>query len=242
MRSIVFIALISLLAGCSARETSAPAGAAAAPTGAPDSGPGDSGIISVPFLVDDHFIPSGCMGDCASSVLNDEDCPDRYGGDAAPDPQGQCHHFLYTADADTGALGWAGVLWQTVEQNWGSQPGREIASGATLMHFYARAAASNPNQSLTFLIGGLNAADGGKACTAPSDCSSAECTNGACTTPHHDTLGVSCMLPITSDWTKIEIRFDGQNWPCVNGTPGSGYGPELMSAFGWTVAMPAGQK
>jgi len=31
--------------------------------------------VSVPFLVDDHFIPSGCMGDCASNVVIDGDCP-----------------------------------------------------------------------------------------------------------------------------------------------------------------------
>ncbi|HEX3774948.1 MAG TPA: hypothetical protein VHV51_10820, partial [Polyangiaceae bacterium] len=185
MRSIVLISLISLIAGCSARETSTPASSGSAGIAASDSGP-NNGVISVPFVVDDHFIPSGCMGDCANSVLIDEVCPDRYGGDAAPDPQGQCHHFLYTANADTGALGWAGVLWQTVEQNWGSLPGRDVAPGATRMHFYART--SDQSQTLTFLVGALNAADGGKACAVASDCASAECTNGACTTPHHDTL------------------------------------------------------
>jgi hypothetical protein len=228
VRSIVSISLILLLSACSARQSSAPADGSATGVTAPDAGPDAPAVISVPFVVDDHFIPSGCMGDCASSVLNDEDCPDRYGGDAAPDPQGQCHHFLYTADADAGALGWAGVLWQTVEQNWGSQPGREVAPGATQMHFYVRT--SGQRQTLTFLVGALNAADGGKACAAASDCSSAECVNGACTTPHHDTLNATESPTITADWQPIFIPFDGKS-----------YGPEVMSAFGWTFAMPAGQ-
>jgi hypothetical protein len=224
VRSNVLIPLIFLLgSGCSARTATVPSEAST-----PDTGPNyDPNLVTVPFLVDDHFIPSGCMGDCTTNVTIDSVCPDR-GGE---DPQGSCHHFVYQADGDAGAgaLGWAGVLWQTVEQNWGSQPGRTVAPGATTMHFYART--TNASVDLTFLVGGMNGADAGKACTADSDCASEQCASNACTAPHQDTLLLSRPKTLTAkpdaSWAKFDLSFDGHS-----------YGSEVLSGFGWTAVMP----
>lgn len=212
MRSQVLLPLIFLISACSARGTAA------------SSGPNyDPDLITVPFLVDDHFVPSGCIGDCSSGVAIDEECP---GGRAAADAQGRCHHFTYTA----GELGWAGMLWQTVEQNWGAEPGRNVAPGATAVHFYAKS--SGPTQPLTILIGGVDAADGGKACTTDGECASGACQHGACSEPHHDTLRLSQALSIQSAaWQAVTIPLTGLS-----------YAPELMSGFGWTAAMAPGQQ
>ena len=75
VRSNVLIPLIFLLgSGCSARAAAVPSEA-----GTPDTGPNyDPNLVTVPFLVDDHFIPSGCMGDCTTNVsLSSSVCPDR---------------------------------------------------------------------------------------------------------------------------------------------------------------------
>lgn len=181
----------------------------------------DPSIISVPFLVDDHFIPSGCMGDCTASVTIDGDCPDRASGDA----QGQCHHFVYTLNTAPGALGWAGVLWQTVEQNWGSLPGRTVAPGATHLSFSGKAPSGST--ALKILVGALVPNDAGKDCKADSGCSSLHCVNSACTAPHQDTLNITQAETLTKDWAPLTISFDGAS-----------YGPELMSGFGWTAVMP----
>jgi len=178
-------------------------------------------VITIPFLVDDHFIPSGCMGDCIQSVVIDDVCKDR----GPADPQGECHHFVYSVNTAPGALGWAGVLWQTVEQNWGSQSGRVVAPGATTMHFWART--TGADAALTILVGGMDAADAGKACAADTDCASEQCLNNACTAPHHDTLNLSSPQTLISTWKEFDLAF-----------PAHSYGPEVMSGFGWTAVMP----
>jgi len=125
------------------------------------------------------------------------------------------------------------VLWQTVEENWGSQPGRSVAPGATTMHFYARTMSASV--ALTILVGGINGADAGKACTADSDCASKQCASNACTAPHHDTLNLSMPVTLTPNpdgsWQKFDLPFGN-----------SSYGSEVMSAFGWTAVMPSNQK
>ena len=163
VRFAVLIPLLLSLSACSARQSNAPAGADDAADAQPDY---DVNRISVPFLVDDHFIPSGCMGDCANSVSIDSDCPTR----GSPDAQGECHHFVFTAASGASALGWAGVLWQTTEKNWGSLPGRQVAPGATGLHFYAAGEAGG--EKLDFLVGGMVPADAGKSCDSADACAS----------------------------------------------------------------------
>ncbi len=218
MRSIALISLLSVLSACSGRTSDTPTRGDLA-----DATPNyDPSIISVPFLVDDHFIPSGCMGDCTASVSIDGDCPERSSAGA----QGQCHHFVYTLNTAPGALGWAGVLWQTVEQNWGSEPGRTIAPGATQLTFSGKAVGSSA--ALNILVGALSPDDAGKACKMASGCASLSCVDGACAAPHRDTLDLTQSEVLTSTaWTPFQISFGNAS-----------YGSELMSGFGWTAVMP----
>ena len=208
-----------MLGACSAQQSNTP------PDPVPDSGPDyDPSRISVPFLVDDHFIPSGCMGDCANSVSIDSDCPVR----GAVDAQGECHHFVFS-QADAGsALGWAGVLWQTREKNWGSLPGRKVDPGATRLEFYAAGAVGG--ERLDILVGAMAPADAGKACSSGDVCASGSCEQGACTQPHHDTLNVQQEFGLVREFKKYTVAFGSND-----------YGNEVLSGFGWTAKMPAGE-
>jgi len=206
------------LGACSARQSNQ------SPAGSPDSGPNyDPSRISVPFLVDDQFIPSGCMGDCITNVVIDNDCPSRSSDDA----QGECHHFLFTKKTGPDALGWAGVLWQTNERNWGSEPGRAVMPGATGMHFYAAGKAGG--EALNILVGGMVPMDTGTECDAGASCSSGSCDTGACTAAHHDTLNVLAPIQLNADFSKVDLPFAANS-----------YGSEVLSGFGWTAQMPSG--
>ena len=222
MRFKVLIPLLLSLSACSARQSDSPV-IGDAPVYGPDYA---TDVISVPFLVDDHYIPSGCMGDCATSVTIDSNCPKRGSDDA----QGECHHFVFTAvdpaQLDPKPNGWAGVLWQTSEKNWGSLPGRSIGPGATGLQFYAAGVAGG--ETLDILVGGLVPGDNGKACEGDADCSSGVCAKGACTQAHKDSLDLVEPLVLTPDFVKVEIPFGKRD-----------YGAEVLSGFGWTAQMPA---
>jgi hypothetical protein len=230
VRSNVLISLIfvSLCAACSGREQAAPSLDAGT-----DSGPDyDPSVLTVPFAVDDHYIPSGCIGDCAASVTIDSNCPSR----GVVDAQGECHHFVYSVNTAPDALGWAGLLWQTDEKNWGSEQHWHVAPGATHVHFWAKGVvtSSTPGVAtapqITFVMGGINGDDTGKACDAGLSCASDACTNGACTAPYHDTLDLVKQETLGADaYSLFEIPFENHS-----------YGSLVLSGFGWTVTMPAG--
>jgi hypothetical protein len=220
VRFIVLVPLLLSLGACSARQSNQSS------PGAPDSGPNyDPSQITVPFLVDDQFIPSGCMGDCITNVVIDNDCPTRSSDDA----QGECHHFVFTRNTRADALGWAGVLWQTNEKNWGSQPGRAVLPGATGMHFSA--AGKSGGEGLNILVGGMVPADTGEACDAGSFCASGSCEMDACTAAHHDTLNVLLPVKLTTAFKKVDVPFGSNS-----------YGSEVLSGFGWTAQMPSGKE
>ena len=216
MRFIVLIPLLGAFA-CSAKQSSSPPSG-----GTPNYGPDyDPDQISVPFLVDDHYIPSGCMGDCVSNVTIDSDCPNRGSADA----QGECHHFVFSPNTAVDAVGWAGVLWQTTEKNWGSLPGRSVLPGARSVQFYISGKAGG--EALDILIGGMAPDDAGKSCSSGESCASGACERGGCTAPHHDTLNVVEPLVLTPGFVKVEIPFGTRD-----------YGSEVLSGFGWTAKAP----
>jgi len=187
----------------------------------------DPSLITVPFVVDDQYISSGCMGDCTTAVTQvDGDCPER----AVEGAQGQCHHFVYSLSPGSLTKGWAGIMWQTNEQNWGSAPGRHVAPGATHLHFFARGAAGG--EKLTFIVGGMDGKDAGTACgnDLPYICASGVCAQNACTEPHHDVLKKTLQdVVLTAGFTAIDIPFDGAS-----------YGNEVLSGFAWIATMPSG--
>ncbi|MEZ4468966.1 MAG: hypothetical protein R3F43_32175, partial [bacterium] len=103
---------------------------------------------SLPIIVDDHFAPSGFMGDGETGGISaSNDCA-RRGADAA----GLCHRFAYTP----GAAGWAGVWWQSPDGNWGASPGFAMPAGATRVQFQAWSAAP----ATVTVFAGYGAADG----------------------------------------------------------------------------------
>lgn len=86
--------------------------------------------LTPPFAVNTtgEFFSTGFMGDHVD--ISAADCTDR-----APGAIGECQGFTYSGE--TG--GWAGVVWQYPDNNWGEQPGKCIGDGATTVTFYAKA-------------------------------------------------------------------------------------------------------
>jgi len=94
--------------------------------------------INFPFYVyadasslDNHFIPSGWMGDWGDITL-DLRCKDNpYSGDT-------CIKIVYSGKGSQGAR-WAGIYWQNPPNNWGTQPDAGFdLTGATKLVFWAR--------------------------------------------------------------------------------------------------------
>lgn len=104
-----------------------------------------AGEVQLPFVVDDHFIPAGPMGDAIGSIENQPNqCLARPAG-----AQGGCYAFPVSVG---GALGWSGLYWLESPNQWGSEPGVAIQAGARKVRFFA--ASSEPIQA-SFLVGGI---------------------------------------------------------------------------------------
>lgn len=129
-----------------------------------------SGPIKGPFVVSQHFTPSGLMGDGAipdqvTVHINAPDCKKP----RPPGAQGDCYHVLWNVKkADV----WAGIFWVFPSNNWGSVPGRQVIGpvdkgidattgkqlwGYTRVRFYA-AADKMPIKDpfFTYWAGGLD--------------------------------------------------------------------------------------
>ena len=104
----------------------------------------DDGFDANPtFSVDDHFVPTGWMGDVGALALASCTSPD-------PDCGGRCHRLEWTAIGE----GWFGVLWQHPPNNWGGSPGLAVAPGADRVRFKAW---SDTGMHVTFRVGGSSA-------------------------------------------------------------------------------------
>jgi hypothetical protein len=79
-----------------------------------------------------HYIPSGWMGDYGDIKLNDQFSENPQSGTS-------CMQFSYSAKKAQGK-GWAGVYWQNPANNWGSKKGGFDLSGMTKLTFWARGA------------------------------------------------------------------------------------------------------
>jgi hypothetical protein len=112
------------------------------------------GLLTLPFAVDDHYVPFGFMGDQELALTSDpNDCTGRPSG-----AQGTCHHFRYELYPEGEA--WAGLYWLTTYDNWGERPGWEVEEGASRVAFFAKS--EPPGAPVTFFVGGLSL-DGGYA-------------------------------------------------------------------------------
>jgi hypothetical protein len=79
-----------------------------------------------------HYIPSGWMGDYGDIKLNDQSTVSPHSGST-------CIEVTYTAKK-TQNSGWAGVYWQNPANNWGTKRGGFDLTGMTKLSFWARGA------------------------------------------------------------------------------------------------------
>ena len=93
--------------------------------------------VDLPFYVyadggslDNHYIPSGYMGDSGDIRLNQDYRGSAYSGSSSI-------KVTYTAKVAQGAR-WAGVYWQNPANNWGTRDGGFDISGATKLTFWAK--------------------------------------------------------------------------------------------------------
>lgn len=139
------------------------------------------GPIEGSFAVSRFFTASGYMGDgekpgfLLGSV--DEGCLPRPAG-----AEGSCYRFDYKV----GPTKWAGVFWQFPANNWGSRPGRKVATRFSKVRF---AAAGRFTVTLPAGAGVGAACGDGSACRPGLSCS-----NGACTLGHASPEGADCLV------------------------------------------------
>jgi hypothetical protein len=79
---------------------------------------------------DNHFIPSGWMGDYGDTSMDDKYMGEPHGGST-------CIKFVYTAKKSQGQ-GWAGIYWQNPANNWGSKKGGFDLTGLNKLTFWVR--------------------------------------------------------------------------------------------------------
>ena len=79
---------------------------------------------------DNHYIPSGWMGDWGDMKI-DTGCKDN------PHSGTACIKIVYSAEQKQGA-GWAGIFWQNPANNWGTKKGGFDLTGAKKLVFWVR--------------------------------------------------------------------------------------------------------
>ena len=79
---------------------------------------------------DNHYIPSGWMGDYGDVKLNDQYMKEPHSGTTSI-------QFVYTAKKSQGQ-GWTGVYWQNPANNWGKRKGGFNLTGAKKLSFWAK--------------------------------------------------------------------------------------------------------
>jgi hypothetical protein len=95
---------------------------------------------------DNHYIPSGWMGDYGDIKINDQSAENPHSGTT-------CIQFIYSAKKTQGQ-GWGGVYWQNPANNWGSKKGGFDLTGMTKVTFWARG--SKGGETIQkFVVGGI---------------------------------------------------------------------------------------
>lgn len=109
-------------------------------------------LEKMPFFVyndkgdrQNHFFPSGWMGDVGDIKINDAWA-------TGPQSGKTCIQIKYTGERKQGA-GWAGIYWQNPANNWGTKHGGFNLSAAKKMVFYARG--EKGGETVEFKVGGI---------------------------------------------------------------------------------------
>jgi len=87
-------------------------------------------VYTEKFAGDNHYIPSGWMGDHGDIELDDACRQDPHSGKT-------CIKIAYRSKRSQGA-GWIGIYWQSPANNWGDQMGGYDLTGYTKLTFWAR--------------------------------------------------------------------------------------------------------
>ncbi|MFA5114770.1 MAG: hypothetical protein WC469_01730 [Candidatus Omnitrophota bacterium] len=95
---------------------------------------------------DNHYIPSGFMGDVGDIKINDQYMANPHSGATGIE-------FVYTAKNSQGQ-GWSGVYWQNPANNWGTRKGGFDLSGMTKLTFWAKGAKGG-EVIREFMVGGI---------------------------------------------------------------------------------------
>lgn len=96
---------------------------------------------------DNHFAPSGWMGDYGDIKLD-------YGWTKKPYSGKTCVKIVYNC-TETQDKGWAGIFWQNPSGNWGEKRGGFKLTGARKLTFWARGARGN-EKIRKFQVGGIS--------------------------------------------------------------------------------------
>lgn len=129
--------------------------------------PAQAPSVSFPFYVykefrarENHYIPSGWMGDYGDLQLDDHWRP-------AGTQDRQVIRMKYSAKGRQNN-GWAGIYWQNPANNWGTKPGGYNLNGAKRVLFKARGETGSETVE-QFKVGGISGdyADSGSAAVGP---------------------------------------------------------------------------
>lgn len=122
--------------------------------------------VQLPFYVykdrisrENHYIPSGWMGDYSDVKLNENWRENPKDGQS-------CIRIEYSAKRSQGQ-GWAGIYWQNPANNWGTVKGGFDLRGATKLTFWARG--EKGGEICEFKMGGIRGeySDSDAATTGP---------------------------------------------------------------------------
>ncbi len=94
--------------------------------------PSEFVVFSDKSAKNNHYIPSGWMGDTGDIKMNDQSVDNPHSGTTSI-------QFVYSAKKSQNQ-GWAGVYWQNPANNWGSKKGGFDLTGMTKLTFWARGA------------------------------------------------------------------------------------------------------
>jgi len=87
-------------------------------------------IYTEKWAGDNHYAPSGWMGDFGDIKIEDNSRVDPHSGNT-------CIEISYTAKGSHGA-GWMGIYWQNPPNNWGDQMGGYDLTGYKKLVFWAK--------------------------------------------------------------------------------------------------------
>jgi len=132
-----------------------------------------------------HYIPSGWMGNQSGLTLDENWNDACYAGDS-------CIRAAYTP----GGANWAGIYWQTPENNWGTVQGAGFdLTGATKLTFWARG--EEGGEKIAFLAGGISGAYPDSLSKTYTD----DCVIS----------GADCFINLTDKWQQYTISLEGKN-------------------------------